>query len=430
LAREECDIASGIRPAGGNSHPTIWRGILDGQVEFDPGHGGIMRIIAFMGPCLAVVGWCLAASLATGSDQAPSASEAIRPLLERAAAVLGVPLVTVMDKRLTPPSGDRHDYFALSPYHWPNPDSPDGRPYVFRDGQVNSAAEGDGYDRVAYFRMVDAITYLAVAYHATKEPRYAQRAAEWLRAWFITPATRMNPNLRFAQCIPGEKEGLPIGLIRGMTIIDVARAERLLIGAEAWTREEGDALRGWVKEYLRWLRDDSLGQREARAQNDHGTWYDAQIASLACYLGDVALARQVVATAATTRIAKQVQPTGRQPFELMRTKSWDYSVMNLEAMVVLADVGRAVDQDLWNFSTPDGRSLRRALECLLPFATGADEWSSKQIKPLERGRSAPVLRRAAIAFPDGPYAAAIKQIGPLDAATILRCRLLDVPLSQ
>jgi hypothetical protein len=368
--------------------------------------------------------------LATGSDQAPSGSlAAFGPLLERAEAELSVPLATVMDKHLAPPSGDRHDYFALSPYHWPNPDSSDGRPYVFRDGQVNPAAEGDGYDRMAYFRMGDAVTYLAVAFDVTKEPRYARRAAEWLRAWFVMPATRMNPNLRFAQCIPGDAEGLPIGLIRGMTIIDVVRAERLLIGTAAWTHEDADALRGWAQDYLRWLREDSLGQREARAQNNHGTWYDAQLASLACYLGDVRLARQVVATAATTRIAKQVQPTGRQPFELMRTKSWDYSVMNLEALVTMADVGSAVNEDLWNFSTPDGRSIRRALDFLLPFATGAEDWPSKQIKPFERGRLAPVLRRAAIAIPDGPYTVALDKVGPLDAATLLRCRLLEIPLS-
>jgi len=351
------------------------------------------------------------------------------PLVARAEAALSAPLFTVMEKRLTPPSGDRHDYYALSPYHWPDPDKPDGRPYLFRDGQVNPAADSDDYDRRAYFRMGDAVAYLAVAYDITGDPRFAAGAARWLRAWFVAPETRMNPHLRFAQCIPGEPAGLPIGIIRGMTLIDVARAERLLSTSATWTKADSTAVQQWMRTYLRWLCEDPLALRESRATNNHGTWYDAQVASLALYLGDRELARSTVEQAATSRVARQVAPDGRQPLEMLRTKSWDYCVMNLEALVVLAEVGRATGFDLWNFASKDGRSLRGALDFLLSFAVGENTWPMKQIKSFQPERLAPALERAAVVFPKGPYAEARATFAVPEAETLLRCRLLAVPFA-
>ena len=45
--------------------------------------------------------------------------------------------VSVMEKKNIPPSGDKHDYMSLAPYHWPDPDKPGGLPYIRKDGQTN-----------------------------------------------------------------------------------------------------------------------------------------------------------------------------------------------------------------------------------------------------------------------------------------------------
>ncbi len=44
---------------------------------------------------------------------------------------------SVMDKKDTPPSGDKHDYMSLAPYWWPNPATKDGLPYIRHDGETN-----------------------------------------------------------------------------------------------------------------------------------------------------------------------------------------------------------------------------------------------------------------------------------------------------
>ena len=52
---------------------------------------------------------------------------------------------------------------------------------------------------------------LAAAYKITGENRYATKAAELLRVFFLDPKTRMNPNLQYAQAVPGASPGTQLG---------------------------------------------------------------------------------------------------------------------------------------------------------------------------------------------------------------------------
>ncbi|MGD9721385.1 MAG: alginate lyase family protein [Pirellulales bacterium] len=327
---------------------------------------------------------------------------ALDELTRDAERKLAEAVVTVMNKRLVSPSGDKHDLFGLAPYHWPNPDDPGGKA-VFRDGRVNPEANTDAYDRVAYFRFTDAVLTLSAAYRHTRDERFAAGAARWLRAWLVDPQTRMNPNLNYCQCIVGESKGMPIGIIRGVALVQFTKCEAVLAESRHWSAEDRAAFRQWMAEYLTWLRESELGRAEARAVNNHGTWYDAQVAALALFTGDPELAKATVEGAKKNRIALQIQPDGRQPFEMLRTKSWDYAILNLEGLFTLANVGDAVGVDLWNYQTVDGRSLRKALDFLLPYASGAKKWSARQIVPFDPAALAPLLRRAARAYGEATY---------------------------
>ena len=44
---------------------------------------------------------------------------------------------SVVEKTLTPATGNKHDYLSLSPYYWPDPTKPNGLPYIIHDGIVN-----------------------------------------------------------------------------------------------------------------------------------------------------------------------------------------------------------------------------------------------------------------------------------------------------
>jgi hypothetical protein len=360
---------------------------------------------------------CLADAAAERDALLKSYPLAAKNVLDKAATLLPLPVKTVMDKTSTASSGDKHDFLTLSPYYWPNISTSDGKPYGMKDGLVNPECETDKYDRVAYFQMADTVKYCAIAWRLTGDAKYAEKAAGVLRAWFVAPETRMNPNLNHAQFVPGINEGSHTGIIRGNTIVELIDCTRLIEDSGAWKPEDKTAWLAWLGDFAKWLAESEMGVAESKALNNHGTWYDAQVATFALEGGNEALAREIVSDATDKRIAKQIKPDGKQPLELARTKSWDYSVMNLDAMVRLATLGKRLDVDLWNYNAPSGGSIRAALDYLLPFATGEKEWETKQIEDFNSALLYPAVRRAAVAFPDGPYAEAMKKF-PADNAAV------------
>ena len=74
--------------------------------------------------------------LVAHKESADIPREVLDKLRADADALLERPNVTVLNSKLPRPSGDVHDYVSVAPYFWPNPDTPDGLPWVGRDGYV------------------------------------------------------------------------------------------------------------------------------------------------------------------------------------------------------------------------------------------------------------------------------------------------------
>jgi len=309
---------------------------------------------------------------------------------------------SVVTKGVAPPSGDKHDYMSQAPYFWPNPNSPNGLPYMHRDGERNPEI-----NRITDHRSLDqlesSVETLALAYYFKGNEAYAVRAVQLLRAFFLDPATRMNPNLQYAQFIPGVNTGRGIGLIETRGLIDVVEAIGLLEGSRALTENDRSGLQAWFGKFLQWMIESKNGRDEGAAKNNHGTYYDFQVASFALFLGKKDLAVRVLEEARQKRIATQIEPDGRQPLELARTKAWSYSNMNLEGLMLLAALGGRVDVDLWNFQTSDGRSIRKALDFLAPIALAEGKWQYPELGGVKPEALFPLMRRAAAVYKDKAY---------------------------
>jgi len=333
---------------------------------------------------------------------------ALELLREQAGAALKRGPWTVTAKKLVPPSGDTHDYMSVGPYWWPDPKKPDGLPYIRRDGEVNP--ERNGYDNVGLSRTAGNSLTLALAWYYTGEASYAEHAAVLLRAWFLAPSTRMNPNLNYGQAIPGRCEGRGIGIIDTGCLIRAVDAALILELSPAWSAEDAAGLRTWFGEYLSWLQKSKNGRDEARTKNNHGTWYDAQIAAFAIYSNRPEVARKVLEDAKKRRIASQIKPDGKQPHELARTKSWSYSVMNLSGFLTLATLGGHVGVDLWNYRPEPGGGIRAALDWMIPFAKHDLKWQYKQLGSFKGGALAGQLRQAANAYKAPDYEALLPRV--------------------
>ena len=321
--------------------------------------------------------------------------------------------VSVVTKETTPPSGDKHDYMSQAPYFWPDPKKPNGLPYIRRDGERNPEI-----NKITDHRTLDqmeaAVRTLALNYYFTGKEEYAAKATQVLRAWFLDPATRMNPNLEYAQFIPGVNTGRGIGLIETRGLVDVVDAIGLLAGSKAWTATDQRGLEDWFSKFLRWMLESKNGREENAARNNHGTYYDVQATSFALFLGKKDLAKQIVETARQKRIALQIEPDGRQPLELARTRAWGYSNGNLDGLMLLARLAENIEVDLWNYQTRDGRSIRRALEYLYPFAVGDQKWTYQQLGGFDGKSLFPLLRRASVHYQDEKFKAVHSKVPKLD----------------
>ena len=353
----------------------------------------------------------------------------LRPALERllndAERALAAGPFSVIEKKRVPPSGDRHDYMSLGPYWWPDSTKPNGLPYVRHDGRRNPETLDD-YDAPRLKQMMDAVTTLALAYYFDGSERYASHAAQLLRVWFIAPETRMNPRLTYAQANPGITPGRGIGIIETRGLVRLLDAIKLLDSSAAWTPDDRREIRAWMTAYLDWLRTSGNGKDELAAKNNHGSWYDAQTAALALFLGRPMLARRIVEASKSRRIALQIRPDGQQPLEEARTRSLDYSIFNLEALMQLAELGRKVGADLWHYEAPNGTSIRRALDYLASYADTTTKWRGEQITPVDATRMLEVLRMGELVFNDTSYRALIARM-PQNRVRSHRVQLLYPP---
>ena len=316
---------------------------------------------------------------------------------------------SVAHKELAPPSGDKHDYMSIAPYWWPNPNTPNGLPYVRRDGEVNLERDQTS-DRRRLDDLVRGVTTLALGYFFTGREDYAAHAARLLRAWFLDDATRMNPHLRYAQAVPGRNVGRAAGIIETHNLPELVDTVGILARSKSWSSEDQKGLQKWFDAYLAWLRESPEGRAEAKAQNNHGTWYDVQIAAFALFVDKGDMAKKVLNAMAEKRIAKQIEPDGRQPRELERTLAWSYSLFNLEALFDGASMASRLGINLWSYESPDKRSMRKALDWLLPFAAGEKKWNYPQISGLQPGKFAPFLRRAALRYREPSYENALHKL--------------------
>lgn len=304
--------------------------------------------------------------LAAGDARLAAAHAA---LLARAAKALQAPLRSVVDKAMLPPSSSRNDYMSMGPYWWPNPATPDGLPYIRRDGQRNPQVAGEALDADRMQAFGRDVFDLALAHHFGASERHADKAAAALRHWFLAPATRMRPHLRYGQGIPGITEGRAEGLIDTRNLWMVIDAALLLESHGALGREDMDGLRAWFAEFARWMRTSPVAREEDAAENNHGMFYDAQLVGYLLFAGEAAAARERLAGVAARRFARQIEPDGRMPRELARTRPFHYCAFNLEAATRLARQGASLGVDLWG-----ERRLQQALAWLQAAALDTAGW--------------------------------------------------------
>jgi hypothetical protein len=304
---------------------------------------------------------------------------------------------------------DSHDFYSEATYFWPDPDHPGG-PYIRRDGHANP----DRFlaNKNTLNAMSDAVFTLGSAGFLLDNQQYAQRAARVINAWFVNSKTRMNPSLEYAQAIPGSVTGRPEGILDGRVFIRAIQGMEFLAATGSWDAKDQAAVHRWFEDYLHWLTHTKTGEDEKNSGNNQASWYIAQVAAVANYVGDNAAQQAAFAFYRDNLFPKQITKDGSAPREEMRTRSLSYSEFNLEAFANLCRIAQVQGVDLWSLQAKTGANVSVVIDYLAPYLTDPRKWAKEQIGDFQT---------------DGVYALAFAGIGLKKPEYVALFRKLERP---
>ena len=314
---------------------------------------------------------------------------------------------TVVNKTDTPPSGSKHDYVSMAPYFWPNPDTKDGIPYVYRDGRINPETKEKNTDQAELNAMADAVWTLGQAYYYSKENKYVERMNAIVNSFFLDSKTMMNPNFNFSQYAKGSNNGRPAGIIASAVLTKAMEGIALASDSKALSKETLKGVKEWMNSYLKWLQTNRLGITEGNTKNNHSTHYDRISLTIMLFTDNVDDARNYIKTRTMPRLQEQIKPDGSQPQEMRRSKSWNYTNMNMLGFYYIALMSEKVGVDLWNYQKNGNVYLKNMVDWFLPYLSKEKVWNFTQIQKEPVSKIEEVLRIAAKKYNSPKYLKAI-----------------------
>ncbi len=279
--------------------------------------------------------------------------EAYRPaydqLIKDADAALTKKPVSVMDKDddCVAISGNKHDFITVGKYSWPNPNTPDGLPWIQRDGTRNPNYKR--YDAPKQVEMVNRVKTLCLAYFFSGDEKYAEKAIEFGAVWFLNPDTYMTPNLEYAQVIPGrdDSKGHAPGVIEGYIFVHYLAGISLLTDSKYYTAEFDKGNKEWFSQYASWLRTSKIGAGKGDGNNNIAVARDQQLMACDMFCGDMESAKKMFDEFPAKRIYPQIYPDGRMPMELKRTLAYSYSEYNIAHLLEICQMAKDINPNLF-----------------------------------------------------------------------------------
>ena len=361
-------------------------------------------------------------------------------ILAAAGRALTLPVTPITGISAARSPGTPHDFYSEPEDFFPDPTSA-ASPWIQRKP---SATNTDAFiaHRDAVSALAASVAALTAAFVLTNELRYAAKAAEHLRAWFVTSSTRMTPEVPFAQRIPnavaGRVEGRFEGVLDTVPLAEVAHSIRFLAASDALSSEDLKSIRGWFAEYFQWLNESPLGGL-ARDQKDHhaSSWLfqcaayaDANVAG---FTSDDTRLNTLRHRFRTVTLRAQMTAAGNFPHEVSTAYPYRNSLFNLDLLTLACDLLATRFDNPWEYELQDGPGLRSTFAYHFPFLLNRAAWpypaDPVDFKLLPARRISLLLAGQAYRHPD--YIDLWKSLAPLpenSAPALLRSLPITQPL--
>lgn len=254
-----------------------------------------------------------------------------REIIRRADSYLQTAAPTITEKKISF-SGNIHNYESLSIYFWPNPDNPSA-PYICKDGERNP--EYLEYDGNKINILSTRAKILSCAFFLTGHRQYAEQWKRDIQSWFVTKATRMNPNMEYAQVIRNHNNnhGQYYGIIDAYVLIDVVESVYLMQYCNAVDKKTVKKTRQWFKQFYSWLETSEMGRKISTAPNNLSLAYAVMLADFRTFAAGTVNASTLHTSLFSRLMEQQLKIDGSQPEELKRAKPMSYCIYNLEHVI-------------------------------------------------------------------------------------------------
>ena len=305
--------------------------------------------------------------------------------------ILSKNFVSVIDKIPTteiPGYKSINDYLSYAPYWWPNPDTANGLPFVWKDGLwrkecILFGEESYTNDRSSLQLLFDRLTKLSLSYKSSKDPKVLEYICSQIFHWFIDEDSKMNPNLEFAQTKRGIIGSNSKGIIDFKDIYYFLGAIKLI---EKDIKEKYTSIYEkftyWLVEYKLWLINSDTARKASSSTNNHGTCFFLQRGAIEEFLKNK---NELFDTYILTNllILNSIDKEGKQPEELARTLTKHYCTFNLQQFLNLNYIFiNSIKQSFFDNQDEDNR-LILAIKWLYKERSN---WRYEQIKEFNEDR--------------------------------------------
>ena len=277
--------------------------------------------------------------------------------------------------------GTLNDFYSEPEDYFPDPASP-AAPWKEFSTRVRKAAACTTH-RDAVYTFSTQVATLTAAFVLSSDPHYSQKAAEHLRAWFITPATRMTPNLLYGQRIPnmapGRIEGRFQGILETVPFAEVAQAIPFLATSNTLNATELAAIHAWFAAYLQWLTDSQLGGLARDQKDHHGSSWLLQCAAYARLnavglTSDDATLNLLRHRFHSVTLRAQIHASGNFPHEVSTPAPYRNSLFNLDMLSAVCDLLSTRFESAWEYELQDGPGMRAASAYHFPYIAHRTAW--------------------------------------------------------
>jgi hypothetical protein len=260
-------------------------------------------------------------------------------------------------------------YYSQSTEWFRNEDFPT---YDHRPGLINPAAFTAHRD--ALVALGGCVSASVAAWRATNDTKYSSHAMTHLRAWFLDPTTSMEPTLEHAGSINGDAEGNGYGIEETVALAEIIRSASFLCAYNGVaTEDEAAGLRKWCTDFATWLNESKKGMIARESKDRLAICWTLQAAEAARFAKIGALQLDT-SHRFRDKLIRLMNLDGQFDTELHRPDAFLSSLFTLDCLSLTCEVISTPLERLWDYTLPDGRSMRSAVAFLYPAIDNRGAW--------------------------------------------------------